>query len=67
MKTKHRFNHGDKVRLVGKDNPFRGELGEFIIYDSRKLEKEHLIVFLHSDMKEHYFFNDEVKAAGFKK
>jgi len=61
MKTEYKFNHGDGVRLVGKDNPFRGELGEFIMYDSRKLEKERLIVILHSDGQQHYFYKDEIE------
>jgi len=61
MKTKHKFNHGDKVRLVGEDNPFKGELGEFIMYDSRKLEKERLIVLLDFDGQQHYFYKDEIE------
>jgi len=61
MKTKHKFNHGDRVRLVGEDNPFKGELGEFIMYDSRKLEKERLIVLLHFDGQQHYFYKDEIE------
>lgn len=61
MKTKHKFNWGDRVRLIGKDNPYAGELGEFIMYDERKLEKEHLIVTVASDGESHYFFSDEVK------
>ena len=60
MKKKHRFNWGDKVRLIGGDNPYRGELGEFVIYDKHKLEKERLIVFVYSDGSEHYFYKDEV-------
>ena len=30
MKKKHRFNWGDKVNLIGKDNPYNGESGVFI-------------------------------------
>ena len=61
MKTKHKFNHGDKVRLTGKDNPYSGESGEFVQYDKRFLEKERLLVILTSDGEQHYFFSDEVK------
>jgi len=61
MKTKHKFNPGDKVRLTGKDNPYTGETGEFVRYDNDYLEKERLLVALDSDEKIHYFFSDEVK------
>ena len=61
MKTKHKFNHGDRIRLIGKDNPYTGELGDFVMYDGRKLEKEHLIIIVDSDRESHYFFSDEVK------
>ena len=61
MQTKHRFNWGDKVELTGKDNPYAGESGVFIMYDKRKLEKEHLLVTVDSDGEQHYFYNDEVK------
>lgn len=61
MRTKHRFNCGDKVRLVGKDNPYAGESGEFIMYDKCKLERERLLITVKSDGEQHYFYNDEVK------
>lgn len=57
-----RFNHGDKVRLVGRDNPFAGEAGSFSEYETEKVEKERLIVILDSDKSVHYFYEDEVKS-----
>ena len=61
MKKKHRFNWGDKVNLIGKDNPYNGESGVFIKYDKRGLEKERLHITADSDGEQHYFYNDEVK------
>lgn len=61
MKTKHKFNHGDRVRLIGKDNPYAGESGMFVQYDKEELERERLLVILDSDREMHYFFSDEVE------
>lgn len=60
MKTKHIFISGDKVKLIDKDNPYAGEMGEFVRYDNSFVEEERLLVVLDSDGKTHYFFNDEV-------
>lgn len=61
---KHKFRHGDEVKLIGKHNPFKGESGEFIQYEKLKLEKDRLIVLLDSDNTQHYFYGDEVKYVG---
>ena len=57
---KRRFRHMDEVELVGNENPFKGEIGEFHRYEKRYAEKERLIIFLYSDKSEHYFCADEV-------
>jgi len=58
---RYNFIHGDKVKLIGKDNPYAGESGMFVQYDKEGLERERLIVILDSDREMHYFFDDEVK------
>ena len=58
---KEKFSHGDKVKLVGKDNPFAGEEGIFVQYEKKYVEEERLLVLLNSDGKTHYFYGDEVK------
>ncbi|TSA57412.1 hypothetical protein D4R42_01650 [bacterium] len=57
---KRRFRHMDEVKLVGNENPFKGEIGEFHCYEKKYVEKERLIVFVYSDKSEHYFYPDEV-------
>lgn len=56
-----KFNHGDKVKLVGKDNPFAGEMGTFVQYERKYVEEERLILLLDSDKEAHYFYKDEVE------
>ena len=61
---KHKFRHGDGVKLIGRHNPFKGESGEFIQYEKLKLEKNRLIVLLDSDKSQHYFYEDELEYTG---
>ncbi len=57
-----KFMHGDRVKLIHKDNPFKGEEGEFSEYEKPcyPSERERLIVILDSDKIEHFFYKDEV-------
>jgi len=55
---KDKIRYGDEVELIGDKNPFKGEVGEFRRYDNKDVNKERLIVFLHSS--EHYFCPNEV-------
>jgi len=59
IKNEKRFRYGDEVKLVGCNNPFEGEVGEFRRYDKKYTDKERLTIFLYSDGKEHYFFQKE--------
>ncbi len=57
-----KFMHGDRVKLIHKDNPFKGEEGEFSEYEKPRYssERERLIVILDSDKFAHFFYKDEV-------
>jgi len=57
---KERFRRGDEIKIIGNESVFEGETGDFVRYETRNLDKKRLIVVLHSDDREHYFYPDEV-------
>ncbi len=62
------FKSSDRVKLIHKDNPFKGEEGEFSEYEKPRYssERERLIVILDSDKSAHFFYKDEVISAKIK-
>lgn len=50
------FRYGDKVRLVGEDNPFIGEEGMFWGYKNRGME-----IYLYCLEDVYWFSKDEVR------